>query len=238
MNRIGIDAGMIDIILNDNFLVIVNSMTINILICSENFYFRFGMSRMIEHIFDDQCNVCLTYDRKNIHNVEYIFVDSASKEILTCLSALRKKRKDAFLFIICNHSFTKFDYYIPPCYFNTLIVNKCHSVVDVLKEIRGLFDLERDSVCGRDRSLCRECIFVRRISQQQRKVAEYIISGLDCKIIAKKMNISYKTVQTHKCRLMKKCRVKTKYELCHLLKYISGEEGVEVSELNKLKVMF
>lgn len=203
----------------------VDYMTINILICSENFYFRIGISQIIERIFYEKYKICFTYDRKNISNVEYIFMDGTSKEMLTCLNTLRKKRSDTFLFIVCNCSLSKLSYYIPPCYLNTLIVSKSHTSVDFLKKIKGLFDLERNSVWGRDRSLCRECVFVKRISPQQRKIAEYIVNGLDCKMIAKKMNISYKTVQTHKCRFMKKCHVKTKYELFHLLNCISEERG-------------
>ncbi len=200
-------------------------MTINILICSENFYFRVGMSRMIEHIFYETHNICFTYDREDISDVEYIFADGASNEMLTCLSTLRKKRSDAFLFIVRSYSLPKIRYYIPPCYLNTVIVNKCHTISDSLKKIKELFDLESNLEWRRDRSLCRECVFVERISPQQKKIVEYIVSGLDCKVIAKKMNISYKTVQTHKCRFMKKYRVKTKYELYHLLNCISVERG-------------
>lgn len=175
--------------------------------------------KIIESIFIDKVDVNFVFDRLDIHSVDYIFIDGLSKELLTCDNLFRQKKNSAILIIFsCGH---KQGIYIPPCYINTFHFNMCDSIERCFLQVRNVFKLRRESVKAVGRCLCRDCIFDKRISPQQKKVAESLILGMDCKMIAKTMNISYKTVQTYKLRLMNKCQVKSMHELHNLLLHMS-----------------
>ncbi len=194
----------------------------NILIYTENYYFRLGLSQMITITLLNELEVHFYYEFTHLSDIDYIFVDATIDKPLTCLSILRRKRKDTFMFIL-NEKSVKNKFYIPPCYLNTLNVKKCACIDETIFQLRTLFSLRSQKFSKNITSLCHCCIFNRKLSTQQIKIIALLAKGFTCSAITNKMKISYKTVQTHKNRIMNKYKIKTKHELYTLLRYFYEE---------------
>lgn len=51
------------------------------------------------------------------------------------------------------------------------------------------------------------------LTPREREISVYIVNGLTCKEIGRKLNISHRTVEVHRARLMKKLQAKNSAEL-------------------------
>ncbi|WP_340050773.1 LuxR C-terminal-related transcriptional regulator [Pseudomonas proteolytica] len=51
------------------------------------------------------------------------------------------------------------------------------------------------------------------LTRREREISAYIVNGLTCKEIGRKLNISHRTVEVHRARLMKKLQAKNSAEL-------------------------
>ncbi|WP_323001700.1 LuxR C-terminal-related transcriptional regulator [Denitromonas sp.] len=60
-----------------------------------------------------------------------------------------------------------------------------------------------------------------RLTAREREISTYIVNGLTCKEIARKLGISHRTVETHRARLMKKLEAKNTAELVSRIIVIS-----------------
>lgn len=52
-----------------------------------------------------------------------------------------------------------------------------------------------------------------KLTKRESEITQYIVNGLTCKEIARKLNLSYRTIEVHKANLMKKLNVHSKAEL-------------------------
>ncbi|MBV6287695.1 LuxR C-terminal-related transcriptional regulator [Pseudomonas aegrilactucae] len=52
-----------------------------------------------------------------------------------------------------------------------------------------------------------------KLTSREREVSAHIVNGLTCKEIGRKLNISHRTVEVHRARLMKKLQAKNSAEL-------------------------
>lgn len=55
--------------------------------------------------------------------------------------------------------------------------------------------------------------FEQQLTKRESEITQFIVNGFTCKEIAKKLNLSHRTVEVHKANLMKKLGVRTKAEL-------------------------
>ena len=55
--------------------------------------------------------------------------------------------------------------------------------------------------------------FEQQLTKRESEITQFIVNGFTCKEIAKKLDLSHRTVEVHKANLMKKLGVRTKAEL-------------------------
>ena len=56
-----------------------------------------------------------------------------------------------------------------------------------------------------------------RLSPREREIAELVVKGRASKVIAKQLDLSKRTVETHRANLMKKLRLRSTAELVRLM---------------------
>lgn len=199
--------------------VFVSAIMSNILIYTDNYYFRVGLSQMINCILCHDTTDLFYYEITSLSSIDYIFIDAEIKNPLNLLNFLKKKNYYTPMFIVNANTTSKYNTCIPLWYFNILKIEKGTSVDELSLQLREIFnhqDKKTDVV-----NKIKPCHFTlnKKLSAQQKKILKDLAEGLTCTAIANKMNINYRTVQTHKNRIMKKYKIKTKHELYALLNY-------------------
>ncbi|HII1942821.1 TPA: helix-turn-helix transcriptional regulator [Escherichia coli] len=191
-----------------------------ILIYSDNYYFRLGLTKIISDIPSYEGAEFFYGKDVSSLSVDFIFIDAAVITPITCLNFLSRINSNAFMFILTEKR-PQYNRYILPCHLNTLTLkNYCFN--EIIVQLTAISQLKKSKAGDTVSSICHNCaVCSNKISLQQEKVLELLAKGLTCTTIANRMNIHYKTVQTHKYRIMEKYKIKTKHELYTLLRYFT-----------------
>ncbi|HAU3362189.1 TPA: hypothetical protein JDL67_005085 [Salmonella enterica subsp. salamae] len=189
----------------------------NILISSHDVFFRAGVLRILEQLLGsegqslfEKYTIVYDYRTYTIMDADYIFIDSSLDDLFFCHNKLRAKKCHAFAFIFKDN--------IPPiplptCYTNTWFLCKSDCVNKIYLQLYQMLKFPYTST----KSSCDGCPYRHKLSQQQQKLIQYMISGISNNKIAELMNINYKTVLSHRNRIMKKYKIEKRRDLYILL---------------------
>jgi DNA-binding NarL/FixJ family response regulator len=201
---------------------------INIVVNEEDEFFKHGLELLIEDVFKNTGKRVIireVLDEESIRQADVIVMNFVTGSTTICHPALRQ-RKDQSM-IIGVYSGEKDPYYaaLPACNWSTIFINRLESV-DVIKEkIAYMYKHINDASKLIIKKDCFDCP-CRTLSLQQLKVISYIYRGNSVAQIAERLNISEKTVSSHKYQMMRKFNLSNDYELFVFLKMLKEQNVI------------
>lgn len=196
---------------------------INILINeSDNYYFE-GMSSLLRNLFFNNFNRKVIVKKEmtldNIWNADLIFLPLLKGEVHTCKPELRY-RKHAIIIGLIDYDSNRRQK-TPLCYRDIILLNRKSSPKKMCSEINFAWNNKMNFSYYLPKSSCVDCQH-KVLSERENIIAQNLMAGVSTHIIARKLNISEKTVYAHTYIMMKKFNISSKKDLFSLLIHLRG----------------
>lgn len=189
-------------------------MNINVICATKNHFFRFAMSKIIKDAISgnvtvkylDEFNCC------NIKKADFIIANASQWKFYMCQPSYRYRKPGALIIIYSKEqsdfNITK----LPLCYQSSTFFSRNSSVLEVSQIIREHWFLARENDRGHFSSDCLRCNFS-HVTPQELRVISLLRSGLNTEISAGVLNLSKKTIYTHKHNIIKRFSLSGEIEL-------------------------
>lgn len=186
---------------------------------SDNFY-RHGMQTLLGKVFQDKCDqhisVTCEMEPQSIAIADVIVIRLSPGEISVCHPLLHTRKKNSLIIGIYEGDYKPHFDDLPLCFNNIIFINRTEAVSIIKKKIFHAWEGCRTQSILPHQWKCHDCKH-KTLSPQQINVATHYYRGARAEQIAGIMNISVKTVFTHKRMIMGKFDVHSDYELFTLL---------------------
>ncbi|ELY2618985.1 hypothetical protein SMB77_003764 [Cronobacter sakazakii] len=196
-----------------------------IVIHSKDSYFALGLSYLIEEAAKEAAlpkRVCIAPEVcERCHG---LFLLREGYELLICEKAIQATNARFPIVMMTDVKRLRTCPKLPRCFENILVIDKRDSVEKFRKLVRGvLHNKERYSNhCYKKR--CRTCIYRNPLTPVPRKIVQGVHEGLAYDNIATQLGLTYKTVATHKQRIMTRLNLRSKSEYFQVLIEIAERE--------------
>lgn len=196
---------------------------VNVLISDSNTFYQYGMGQYISHIFQDELglkvNICNNFNCESVSLANIIVIGLCKGEVYTCIPEFRHCRKSLIVGVIDDNLTPHYE--LPNCIESMVFIERKSSLDYIRSKIINLghhqsfhaFDI---------------CINCRRktLSLQQGRLMACMFLNKSISEIAKTLNVTDKTVYTHKYQIMQKFNLKTNLELITLLQKVSRNRNL------------
>lgn len=191
---------------------------INVMIKDDNIYYRTGLEATIKEVFWSHfCkDVLFHYDftRENIQQADVIIMHICNGDVFTCVPELKASMK-AVIIGISDH-FRLGGEELPGCFKNMFFLQRSSP----LKKVRETLVQAWTEHCRFPMlSVRKNCLVCnhRKLSPTQAFIVAKLFQGNSITQIASSLNVSDKTIYSHKHALMQKFSLRNDYELCTFL---------------------
>lgn len=199
---------------------------INVIIENKDSLYRQGMIMVISQLLDsisEEETIFTDVVDENITSIADIIVKHFHPgESALCHPVLQVRKADSIIIGTYDGSNPPHLGVLPLCFSNIIFINRKDSLEKVKELIfRGWEEryLNNSSPLKRSCGSCQHCT----LSPQQASVAAQIYSGKKTEHIAEDLNISYKTVNSHKYMIMRKFNLYTEHELFSFLNLLKSQ---------------
>ncbi|EOC5773045.1 response regulator transcription factor [Cronobacter sakazakii] len=202
------------------FLVLVSFVISmhRIVIDSKNSYFALGLSHLIKEVaLEAAPTKRISIASKVCERCHGLFLLKEGYELLICDKTIQSRNVEFPIVLVTDARRLRALQKLPRCFDNMLVIDKRDSVHKFRDLIRVILrNKERYSNhCYKKR--CHTCIYRNPLSPVQRMIAKGIHESLTPMDIATRLGLSYKTVATHKQRIMNRLNIKSRSEYCQAL---------------------
>jgi luxR family transcriptional regulator, regulator of transport and utilization of aryl beta-glucosides len=191
---------------------------ITILIQENETLYAFGIQRFMQKIFqqryDEECLFIEGMTAENIQLADIIVLSLCVGEARVCYPELIS-RKSGVIFGI-GHSETLTEVRLPSCFSDMAFIPRSAPLMQIEKIITSKWDEHFKSIKIAPAAYCTQCSH-RVLSQQQMRIMAEIYKGKTPKTIAAELQITDKTVFSHKYQVMSKFGLRTDFELLRFL---------------------
>lgn len=183
-------------------------------------FYGLGIQTLMSNLFREVFNkgVILTSDinKNDISQADVIIMGLSPGENFVCHPVLYARKRNSLIVGIFDSAQSSHVDALPLCFENIIFIHRTEPIARVVKKILKGWD----QLCNKTHSTtpwsCHDCEH-KTLSPQQIKVATHYYNGASAEQIAHILNISPKTVFTHKRMIMGKFNVHSDYELFSLL---------------------
>lgn len=197
---------------------------LNILIKESDLLFQYGLRVFLADLFqrgfreEVQFSSHFTHDGVSVADI--VVLSLCVGEVFTCIPELQSRKKGIVIGLVDHEPRVA----MPPSCFDDIILISRRASVSKIREII-YFAWYKTQLFGYrwHKNACPVCHH-RKISPQQIRIMVSFYKGRSVMEIANELNISDKTVFTHKYMLMKKFDLRTDYELIVLLNRLAEKD--------------
>ena len=191
----------------------------NILINTTNSYFAQGVMRVIELLSYNDLRLTITVGKiDSLCDTDIVFFEADADVFYFCQPWQRQNNR-AVLVGMCNQlspALLK----IPDCLNDMILINKKMSLDDLCNVIRSCFtQAENNQARVPQCHKCRRTL----LSKQQKSLLECLKLSMSVEAISRAMNLSPKTIFSHKYIIMKKFGFETNKQLLEFSNKISKD---------------
>jgi DNA-binding NarL/FixJ family response regulator len=198
--------------------ILYGGKMINTIINDENKLYSHGMKIVVEHLFHSMFRKNTLFhsklDNSTVVDADIIIMSLNTGDKYVCHPILRQCKKNALIIGLYERTDNLSVKRLPHCLDNMVFIHRSASIESIKKTIANHW-AKRSAVEKCLRS-CKSCNYS-RFSSQQIIVVERYFRGEPMQQIASDLNLSSKTVFSHKRVLMKKFDLHTDYELVNFL---------------------
>ncbi|MEM6052576.1 helix-turn-helix transcriptional regulator [Erwinia sp. P7711] len=197
-------------------------MDVKVICTDDNYYFRLGISGVIEAAFLCTANVefLSNYDSKNIQQADFILVHVSQWRLFMCQPAYRHRKPGSVLLVFVDRTDSISSEQLPVCYQSLTLIDPTENVSKIRDKIANAWLTAQKKTSTFMPSDCVRCKFS-RISLVQLQVISFIKKGSSVRQIAKSLGLSIKTIYAHKYNVMKKFNIKSDCDFCFFLNDLS-----------------
>lgn len=187
---------------------------INVLIKDDNAFFQWALQRLVSELFarEYKKRVKLTLDLNptTVSQSDMIIVGLRQGEHFTCHPDLRARTKGVIIGLMDKNPVN--DVRLPACIADMVYIERRAPIEVIGESIMTAWLRHREAYS----SNCYSCRH-RALSPQQVRIMAGFYGGKTVSQIANELNVSDKTIFSHKYQVMTKFNVSTDYELMRLL---------------------
>ncbi|UYU32899.1 helix-turn-helix transcriptional regulator [Siccibacter colletis] len=200
----------------------INNTTLNIAIDDQDCFFILGLEAVLTDIFTARFPDLTLYFHRlqdgNVKEMDIIFLTLHPGDKIDCMwPALAYRKLRSLVVGFCEHSPTESTDNLLFCLSKALWLDKCSPLTLVVQKLILAW---RDVLAGSSDTEMRDCTRCSRLrlTEQQRKIAYYMIRDYSNHDIARLLKINIKTVSVHKYFLMEKMRLRSNQQFINFLR--------------------
>lgn len=198
---------------------------LNILIKESDLLFQYGLQVFLADLFqrgfreEVQFSSHFTHDGVSVADI--VVLSLCVGEVFTCIPELQSRKKGIVIGLVddeCREATT------PSCFEDIILISRRASVLKIREII--YFAWYKTQLPGYrwNKNICLDCHH-KKLSPQQIRIMASFYKGLSVMEIAHELNISDKTVFSHKYMLMQKFDLRNDYELIVLLNRLAEKNS-------------
>jgi len=180
-------------------------MDFKVVCTNENYFFRLGISKIIEEalLSDSSVEFLRTDSSQSLGLADFILINAAQWRLYMCQPAYRARKPGSIIIVFTDNVEDITLEQLPVCYHSIIIISRNDSIRDIHEKIIRFWVGHQGNRQGFLPSYCAGCVFA-RVTIVQLQVLSFLKKGYNVGQIAKHLNLSVKTVYTHKYNVMKK----------------------------------
>ncbi|SFO52120.1 regulatory protein, luxR family [Candidatus Pantoea varia] len=180
-------------------------MDFNVVCTDENYFFRLGISKIIEEalLSDAKVNFLSGFDSHSLKQADFILINVSQWRLYMCQPAYRDRKPGSIIMVFVDEYEDVVLKQLPVCYRSLVVISRSDSVSILSEKLTRFWLTTQDRVMGFLPSDCLRCDFA-RITVVQLQVLSFLKKGYSVRQTAKRLNLSAKTIYAHKYNVMKK----------------------------------
>ncbi|MEH0885552.1 LuxR C-terminal-related transcriptional regulator [Enterobacter sp. UNJFSC 003] len=191
---------------------------LNIVIHEADLFFQAGLHRFFgdffSHNFKQQVTFFIELSHDNVSRADIIVLSLCQGETLICFPELRARQKGIVIGLVDNANHHSA---LPACFQDMIFITRNASVDRMYEALFIAWSRTQQAGYRWNKTNCFECQH-KMLSPQQIRIMVNFYRGLSVTDVADELQISDKTVFTHKYMMMQKFNLRSDYELMTLLK--------------------
>ncbi|MGL5384394.1 MAG: helix-turn-helix transcriptional regulator [Serratia sp. (in: enterobacteria)] len=191
---------------------------INVLINDNDALFRQGMKQYLTELFsiefDKQVNFSMDFSDETVSEADVIVMELCKGENYTCTPELRSRKKSIIIGIVDSEFEMKKS--LTRCTTDIIFIQRCEPLSVIHQKVINLWKLYNQPGGKLHCGSCCSCPHL-ELSPHQVKIMARIYNEKTVHQIAKELNVSYKTIASHKYVVMNKFNLSNDYELINFL---------------------
>lgn len=213
---------------------------LNVVFEDEYSLYRSGMEWLLAELFEQEVNDGAQFNilsRDNVADADIIVKKFVAGEDALCQPLLKARKKNSLLIGIHEGSSPVPNANLPFCLSHSVFIHRAESLSCIKERIlHGWEQCSLQTFYPRVTN-CFECKH-KTLTPQQISVAAHFYLGEATLLTAQRMNISSKTVSSHKYSIMSKFNLKTDQDLWDLLRLFKEQMSVSTAFSECLKTCF
>lgn len=180
-------------------------MDFKVICANENYFFRLGISKIIEEalISDSSVEFLSAENSQNLCLADFIVISASQWRLYMCQPAYRDRKPGSIIMVIADKFEGTTNEQLPVCYRSLIVISRSDSLRNIHEKIIRVWLKSQESRKGFLPSDCASCQYV-RVTLVQLQVLSFLKKGYSVGKTAKYLNLSIKTIYTHKYNIMKK----------------------------------
>ncbi|MCU6159180.1 LuxR C-terminal-related transcriptional regulator [Enterobacter bugandensis] len=198
---------------------------LNILIKESDLLFQYGLQVFLTDLFQrgfrEEVQFSSHFNHQGVSVADIVVLSLCVGEVFTCIPELQSRKKGIVIGLVDDESREAMT---PSCFEDIILISRRASISKIREII--YFAWYKTQLPGYrwNKNACLDCHH-KKLSPQQVRIMASFYKGLSVMEIAHELNISDKTVFTHKYMLMQKFDLRTDYELIMLLNRLAEKNG-------------